>query len=157
MMKISNLIKTQLKSEAREVIVPRERRMFIPIAKEHLKKTMKKLIGLEGFTHLSTITGVDVGSQVELIYHVVYKDILVSIKVQVSKKNPILPTIVDLIPGAVFYEREVHDLFGVRFKGNPDLSRLILPDTWPDGVFPLRKEWTPERISEKLEDNDENY
>lgn len=156
-MKVSNLIKTQLKSEAREVIVPHERRMFIQIAKEHLRKAMKKLIGLEGFTHLSTITGVDIGSQVELIYHIVYEDVLVSIKVRVSKENPILPTIVDLIPGAVLYEREIHDLFGVRFKGNPDLSPLILPDTWPDGVFPLRKEWTPERISEKLEDNNENH
>jgi membrane-bound hydrogenase subunit beta len=156
-MKASNLIESQLKDEAREITVPRERRMFIRIAKENLRKSMKKLIGLEGLTHLSTITGVDVGSQVELIYHIVYEDILVSLKVQVSKEKPILPTIVDLIPGALLYEREIHDLFGVRFKGNPDLSRLILPDTWPDGVFPLRKEWTPERISEKIEDNHENY
>ncbi|MFB0501923.1 MAG: NADH-quinone oxidoreductase subunit C [Candidatus Bathyarchaeia archaeon] len=156
-MKASNLIETQVKDEAREITVPRERRMFICIAKENLRKSMTKLIELEGFTHLSTITGVDVGSQVELIYHIVYEDILVSLKVQVSKENPILPTIFDLVPGALLYEREIHDLFGVRFKGNPDLSRLILPDTWPDGVFPLRKEWTPERISEKIEDDHENY
>lgn len=150
MTKISNLIKKQLKSEAREVIVPRKRRMLITIAKQNLRKTIKKLIGLEDFAHLSTITGVDVGSRVELIYHIVLKGVLASLKVRVSKENPILPTIVDLIPGAVLYEREIHDLFGVRFKGNPDLSPLILPDTWPDGVFPLRKEWTSERISEKM-------
>ncbi|NIR86770.1 NADH-quinone oxidoreductase subunit C [Candidatus Bathyarchaeota archaeon] len=157
MMQASNLIKAQLKGATRGMIIPRERRMSIPIAKEQLRKTIKKLIGLEGFTHLSTITGVDVGPQVELIYHLAYEDALVSLRVRVWKENPILPTIVDLIPGAVLYEREIHDLFGVGFEGNLDLSPLILPDTWPEGIFPLRKEWTPERISEKIEDDNENH
>jgi len=68
----------------------------------------------------------------------------------VAKDKPILPTITDLIPGATLYEREVHDLLGITFKGHPDLSPLILPEGWPPDVYPLRKEWTIEKIQEKV-------
>jgi len=145
-----NSIKTQLKGKVQEVVVQRERRLIVRTVREHLKETMKALIALEGFTHLSTITTVDFGSEIEVIYHIACEDMLISLKVQVSKENPTLTTIVDLIPGAVLYEREVHDLFGVKFEGNPDLSPLLLPDNWPDDVYPLRKEWTLGRISEKM-------
>jgi Ni,Fe-hydrogenase III component G len=62
------------------------------------------------------------------------------LQVDVLKKNPNVPTITDLILGAVLYEREVHDMVGVTFEGHPDLSPLILPEGWPEGVYPLRKE-----------------
>jgi len=51
-----------------------------------------------------------------------------------------------LVPGAILYEREVHDLLGVVFDGHPDLSRLILPEDWPEDVYPLRKEYSPEEL-----------
>jgi NADH-quinone oxidoreductase subunit C len=52
--------------------------------------------------------------------------------------------VVSLLPGAVLYEREVHDLLGVVFDGHPSLERLILPDDWPEGVYPLRKDYKVE-------------
>ena len=56
----------------------------------------------------------------------------------VPEGKPVAPTITDVIPGAVLYEREVHDLLGVEFEGHPDLSPLLLPDDWPREVHPLR-------------------
>jgi NADH-quinone oxidoreductase subunit C len=47
------------------------------------------------------------------------------------------PSIVPLIRGANWYEREIWDLFGVRFVGHPDLRRIMLPDEWPG--HPLRR------------------
>jgi NADH-quinone oxidoreductase subunit C len=73
-----------------------------------------------------------------------------SLKVEVPVKQPVLPTITSIIPGAILYEREVHELLGVVFSGHPNLSPLILPEDWPDGVYPLRKEWTHEEIKKKL-------
>lgn len=124
---------------AKEIRNPSARRMFITINKTDFKKSMKKLAD-SGFKHLSTITAIDVVSKIEVIYHLIRENLLLSLKVRISKKKPALPSIVNLIPGAALYEREVHDLLGVIFEGNPDLSPLLLPDGWPSDVHPLRKE-----------------
>jgi len=81
---------------------------------------------------------------------VAFTDAFVSVNVRAPKEAPLLQSLVDLIPGAAIYEREVHDLFGVEFEGNPDLSPLLLPDGWPEGVYPLRKWWSTERLLSKL-------
>ncbi len=133
-----------------EASVSRERRVFITISPEDLQGALRFLSEEQGFRHLSTITGVDAEDGIEVIYHLNDGKIALSLRVTVPKANPILPTIVDIIPGAVLYEREVHDLFGVVFEGHPNLSPLILPDGWPEGVWPLRKEWDIKRIRRKL-------
>ncbi|MFQ6094780.1 MAG: NADH-quinone oxidoreductase subunit C [Candidatus Bathyarchaeia archaeon] len=149
-MRLRSRIKRMLRRDALEVSSPRKGRLFVRIAREKLRKTIRRLIKLEGFSHLSTITGVDIGTEIELIYHLSHKDALISVRLSISKEDSAASTIVDLIPGAALYEREVHDLLGVRFKGNPDLSPLLLPDLWPEDIHPLLKEWTPERISERM-------
>jgi NADH:ubiquinone oxidoreductase subunit C len=139
-----------LRGDAEEVVAQRERRLSVLTTRENLKAAIKKLIGLEGYSHLSTITGVDIESEIEVIYHITFRDALVSLRAKVPKEKPVLPTIVDLVSGASLYEREVHDLFGVTFEGNQELSLLLLPDRWPSDVYPLRKEWTPENISKRM-------
>jgi len=143
-------IRKQLRIRARNIIVQRDRRFFVNIEKKDLKRVIRRLIRMKNYTHLSTITALDTGSDIEVIYHVAFTDALVSVRVQTSKDDPVLLSIVDLIPGAALYEREIHDLFGVEFEGNPDLSPLLLPDNWPEGVYPLRKWWSPDRILSKL-------
>ncbi|HIE19304.1 TPA: NADH-quinone oxidoreductase subunit C [Candidatus Bathyarchaeota archaeon] len=143
-------IRKQLRIRARNIIVQRDRRFFVNIEKENLKRLMRRLMQMKNYTHLSMITALEVGSMIEVIYHVAFTDALVSVKVQTPKDEPIIPSIIDLIPGAALYEREIHDFFGVEFEGNPDLSPLLLPDGWPEGVYPLRKWWSADRILSKL-------
>lgn len=149
-MRIQSTIERLLRKDALEISSPRERRLFIRISREKLRMTIKELTKLEGFHHLSTITAVDIGAEIELIYHLSHKDALISLRIRVPKDEPTAPTIVDLILGAALYEREVHDLLGVRFSGNTDLSPLLLPDQWPEDVHPLRKEWSLQRITERM-------
>jgi len=102
-----------------------------------------------GFKHLSTITGVDAGKDFEILYHLAYKGAVeLTLGVSVPKGEPHIPTVADLIPIALFYEREVHEFFGVIFDGHPDLSPLLLPDGWPKDVYPLRKDCTFEELKE---------
>lgn len=142
-------LKKFLKENLVRATVPKERRIFVRIKKDALKDAVKYLVKDLKFKHLSTITGVDLGGKIEVIYHMAYKgSIVLSIRLTVSEKKPSVPTITDLIPGAVLYEREVHDLFGVNFEGHPDLSPLVLPEGWPQGVYPLRKEHKLEHLRE---------
>ena len=99
-----------------------------------------------GGSHVSTITGTDMGESIEIAYHVwcYQAKIEASIKAEVPKSSPSIETISDLIPGSMLYEAEARDLLGIEFKGLPYEGRLILPEDWPEGVYPLRKDWKPD-------------
>jgi len=60
------------------------------------------------------------------------------IHVGVPGEDPQVPSLTGVFAGANFYEREAYDLFGIRFPGHPDLTRLLLPDEWEG--HPLRKD-----------------
>jgi len=68
----------------------------------------------------------------------------------VNRDDTKLTSLYSVIPGAEFFEREAHDLMGIDFVGNPNLKRLILPDDFPDGVYPLRKDFLLEIQKEEL-------
>jgi len=63
---------------------------------------------------------------------------------QVPEGDPSVASLVDLYPGVGFPEREVFDLFGIRFEGHPDLARILMPDDWVG--FPLRQDDAPGRV-----------
>jgi len=133
-----------------ECEVSRLRRIFILINKKAFMKTIRYLTKEMGFSHLSTITGADVGKEIEVIYHLNRGGkIELSLKIRVVKDKPVLLTITNIIPGATLYEREVHDLLGVIFEGHPDLSPIVLPEGWPSNVYPLRNEWTIKKIQKE--------
>ena len=53
----------------------------------------------------------------------------------------VLPSTTSRVPAASWYEREVMDLLGLKAEGHPDPRRLVLPDDWPEGVYPLREDY----------------
>jgi Ni,Fe-hydrogenase III component G len=60
-------------------------------------------------------------------------------EVEVSEAS--VPSITPIIPGANWAEREVRDMIGITPLGHPDLRRLVLPDDWPEGIYPLRRDF----------------
>lgn len=63
---------------------------------------------------------------------------------QVPEHEPTVASLADVYPGVNFAEREVYDLFGIRFDGHPDLTRILMPDDWVG--HPLRKDDAPARV-----------
>jgi len=144
-------LKGFLKENLIKVTIQRERRIFAHIKSDALRDSISYLVRKLDVKHLSTITAIDLDGEIELIYHLTYKgSTTISIRITLSKKDLKASTITDLIPGAVLYEREVHDLFGIEFEGHPDLSRLMLPEEWPEDVYPMRKEYGIEQLREMV-------
>jgi len=78
-------------------------------------------------------------SQIEALYVVCQGAAVLTLRVKVPYDHAELPTVCDVIPSATLYERELMEMFGVTLQGTPVKDRLLLPDEWPEGVFPLRK------------------
>ncbi len=62
------------------------------------------------------------------------------LRVQVPDADPVLPSLFDVHPGTEAMERETFDMFGIRFDGHPDLTRILMPEDWEG--HPLRKDYS---------------
>ena len=89
--------------------------------------------------------GREAGSRFEVVYHLysVPENHRLRVKVQVDEDEAVAPTAVPLWPIANWFEREVWDMFGIRFEGHPDLRRLLLYEEFVG--YPLRKDYPVNR------------
>lgn len=140
---IEGKLKEAFKEKILEVTIPREHRMFVSIPLPQVKEVVKYLKENFDMTHITTITAIDVGEDIEVIYHLFSKGVSLNLRTSAPKDNPVIDTITDILPGAILYEREIQDLLGIKVKDHPDPRRLVLPEDWPEGVYPLRKDWSP--------------
>jgi len=92
---------------------------------------------------LATVTGIDARDCAEILYHWCIDEVgaVVTVRAKAAKPDLKMPSITGEIVGARWIEREIHDLLGVVFEGHPNLKRLILADDWPEGVYPLRRDF----------------
>ncbi|HQE18561.1 MAG: NADH-quinone oxidoreductase subunit C [Aggregatilineales bacterium] len=98
------------------------------------------------WSYLTTITGLDLGveaGEMAFLYHFSAGALLVTLRVHVPRSEPIIPSVCGIIPTATLYERELMEMFGVTITGTPNTERLFLPEDWPAGVYPLRKDFDP--------------
>ncbi|HKL12974.1 MAG TPA: NADH-quinone oxidoreductase subunit C [Halanaerobiales bacterium] len=129
---------------------------------QNLAVTLKKdelISGLNylkahSYIHLATISCVDWidDNEFELVYHLFsYEDkINISVKTRIDRKESKFVTIKNIWAVAQYYERDIHDFFGVEFEGNDDMDELIL-ENWND-IPPMRKDFnTREYVDEKYE------
>ena len=157
--KIVDSLKEKFGQDIIEVKIQKSRRIFATVPSSTMKDVISFLKDNFSMNHVSTISGVDLGKEIGVYYHLMGNkvegydnEIVFSLKVTTPKDDPKLPTITPIIPGAELYEREVYDMFGVVIEGHPDPRPLVLPDGWPEGVFPLRKDLKVDDIKAKLEE-----
>jgi NADH-quinone oxidoreductase subunit C/D len=110
-----------------------------------------------GYDYLSSVTAVDYFAEtpnannfIEIVYHL-YKSTgggALVLKAQVPRDNSVLPSLIDIYPGADFQEREAWDLYGVKFEGHPDLRRILMWEGF--NGHPMRKDWKEPYYEEDL-------
>ena len=100
------------------------------------------------FNSLHVISGVDYIEWMEVCYVLTHyslenpRQLLLKVKLT-DRVNPVLDSIVKLYAAANFQEREVYDMFGIRFNNHPDLRRILCPDDWKG--WPLRKDYVAQK------------
>lgn len=98
----------------------------------------------QGFVRLSSVTGVDrypAEPRLEVVYHLhsIDRNERLRLKCRLPGADPVIDSVTSVWRGANWYEREVFDLFGIRFINHPDLRRIMMPEDWEG--YPLRKDY----------------
>ena len=106
-----------------------------------------KILQKNNIYHLSTITGVYDQEQLYLLYHF-WDEEGITLRIPINNDEIELHTLTQEIPGALFYEREVVEIFGIRIAGLDTSEKMFLPDNWEGGA-PMHKEF-PNKTSEKI-------
>jgi NADH-quinone oxidoreductase subunit C len=123
--------------------------MTITVDRDHIREAciLLKEDPACPFNYLSDVTCVDwypSEPRFEVIYHLlsIPNKERVRLKVRLDSGSPVVESITSVWPGANYFEREVFDLFGVRFTGHPYLRRILMPEDWEG--HPLRKDYPVE-------------
>jgi NADH-quinone oxidoreductase subunit C len=128
-----------------DVVVTEESEMLkVQVEPEHLFQLLRLLkdSSFAGDAHLSCLTCVDWNDHLEMLYILNFSatDETLIIKSRISDiEKPEIDSVSGLWSGAEFHEREVYDMFGIRFTNHPNLSRIFLDENWKG--HPLRKSY----------------
>jgi len=122
-----------------QVTIGTNGRFWIPMTPEELIPAVRTLKEQLSIIQLAVIVGEDIRDAFVANYIFTGGHVVV-LQVRIDREKPEVPALAGLLPGAMVYERELHDLFGIHPAGHPDLRRQAVPEDWPAGVYPLRKD-----------------
>ncbi|MBN1870960.1 MAG: NADH-quinone oxidoreductase subunit C [Candidatus Omnitrophica bacterium] len=119
-----------------------KRRIYIDIAKDDLVDFATHVFKDMG-ARFNIATAVDHPKDIEIMYHFELDNIgcIITLRTYTKKDKCEIDSLLPLMKGAEWIEREIHELFGVEFRNHPNIKRLLLPDDWPKDKYPLRKDY----------------
>jgi len=147
------VLRQRFSEEIISVFEKSPKRVYIQIQPDAIVKLAQYLFK-EIQARFIIASGVDGRNQMEILYHFTVEDIdlVISLRVTLPKTKLEIASLTSVFTAAHWIEREIHELLGINFVGHPKLKRLLLPEDWPEGVYPLRKdyqEWDPTAIRDR--------
>jgi len=118
--------------------------MTLIVPAQHIVVVGQILKSKQEYVRLSTVTGVDWYPQeprFEVVYHLhsLARNVRLRVKCKLPGDAPEIDSLTGVWRSANWYERETFDLFGIRFRNHPDLTRIMMPEDWEG--HPLRKDY----------------
>jgi NADH-quinone oxidoreductase subunit C len=118
--------------------------LTLTVPAENILAVGRILKSQQEYVRLSTVTGVDwypAEPRFEVVYHLLSlsRNAWLRVKCKLPGSNPEIDSLTGVWRSANWYERETFDLFGIRFRNHPDLTRIMLPEDWEG--HPLRKDY----------------
>lgn len=131
-----------------KVNVQRQKRIFTrPLSKEEFEQVFHYAHDELGFYKANHVVGTDDGDDLGFIYILSNADgIILAVKEKASKSDPRINSMTGVFPSLDLHERELVDLFGAVVQGLPEGPSYPLPDGWPKGNYPMRKDWNPKYL-----------
>lgn len=154
---IIKYLRNRFGNKIRRTDICRDRRFYINVDSDCLKDVCK-VIFRDLDARFITSIGVDERQYNGgfLVAHNFAFDswkLLCSLQTNVDGDSPSVQSITDIVPASNWAEREFRDLLGIEPVGHIYPKRLVLPDGWPDGVYPLRKDFPYDSVPEGFDEN----
>ena len=137
-------IKNAVGKHIKGVTVKNSQRVYIDIDPAKIREVATYLWRDRGARY-TIATAIDNRTSFEVLHHLSLDregGAMVSLRSILDRDKPSMPSLAAEIKAASWIEREMNELMGIEFVGHPDMRRLLLSsDHWPDGVYPLRKDY----------------
>ncbi len=119
-------------------------RVYLEVAPEAIVE-ISRLMFEELGARFQIATGVDTPTAIEILYHWALDEAgrVFTVRTWLNHETPEIESITCICPAADWIEREMWELLGIQFRNHPDLRHLLLSDDWPEGKYPLRRDYQP--------------
>ena len=135
-------IRNQLGDRLVDLHEKSDNRIYIEVAPDHIVQTVQLFFKDLG-ARLQIASGVDTPDAIEILYHFAFDahGFLVTVRTKLDREAPVIDSVANICKGAEWIEREMWELLGIQFRNHPDMRHLLLKDDWPEGKFPLRRDY----------------
>jgi Ni,Fe-hydrogenase III component G len=140
---------------AKEMTMPEPNRLDVVLKRADDLVPAVAGLRVKRLGYLAAITGLDLGPEVgglEVLYHFCTGPVVITLRVRLLREEgrASVPTLSDIIPSAQSFEQELSEMLGVTVVGLLKPGYLYLPDDWPEGVYPLRKDFDRHILSSQV-------
>ncbi len=143
-------LKKALSDKILDIVQPRRNRIYLRVKPEKAPEVVEYLF-FKYKCKLCTASGMDMREGIEIIYHLAKeeKNMLINVKTLIPYSKLEIESIGKKIKAFRWIEREINEMLGVKFKGHPDMRRLLLADSFPKGKYPLRKDFKHSAVTDE--------
>lgn len=133
-------IKKQFPDDVTDTIVLKSNRVTADIKSESIIKIAEYLFNTLQLRFIIA-SAYHTKEGIEILYHFSDDESgnIINIHVVLPVENPEIESLANMIPGANWIEREMHEILGITFKNHPEPEKLISEGNWAEGVYPYRK------------------
>jgi len=145
---VSELLERSFTINNKEVIDKHQVSFEVEKQDVHQILSVLKTEGWIQLSYLSAIDWID-ENEFELVYILMNweRPVHIQIRTRIERENATMNSIMPIFEGCKYYEREVHEFFGIKFPGNPDHEKQLILENWDD-MPPMRKDFDPRAYSD---------
>lgn len=119
-----------------------ERRIYVDVRPEAVPDATRLLFKDLG-ARFQIASGVDTPTAIEILYHWAFDSmgVVITVRTKLDRAGPAVESVAGICPATEWIEREMAELLGITFRNHPDMRHLLLSDDWPEGKYPLRRDY----------------